>query len=715
MTRISLVATDQLLSVALQPKVASGDQNSVELHVDFDSEWDGYGKSAVFFTSDNDTVFESPLTDGNCVIPHEVLANPGILYIGIRGVNSGNNAVKTSSLVKYKIAEGAPAGDGTTVEPTADVYQQLLTAYGKTDAAIVQEVSDREAAVLAEETARRQADAMEKEERQAEIAVERARINQFTALPNGSTTGDAELADIRVGADGRTHASAGNAVRSIGTQLNNVAELPVEWISGRYINDAGEVISFSDYSVTDFIPMPPLGFSIEYIMMPRSGYIARYDENKFFIDTVAGNTAAGQLATGVITPDDGCKYVRFTNLSYKYATPYIGVCNLFNAIPSQKSLSGELLKDGSVTPEKISFTTHLKSTNYIDKSKLYIDKYVTTGGVIKNSTGFRLTDYIKLEENTDYYYSGVWSGYFAYYDADYNLIVAYGNSASDKLYNPFRIPEGAVYGRFTMNSPENAEAAWIFTENKKPPEYGLALDGIGINSDTNEDEVKPTDYDGDDICMFTKGVCIGDSLTAGTMNYLENGSTGNYISINKYSFPANLARLTGLEITNKGDSGDSSAEWYTTHSGDDLSGHDFAIIQLGVNDAARYGGWTDTSVTAYTNIINKLKAENKNIKIFVATIMPAASYGTQAAQVAVSQGIRDFVTALNDKDVILLDMAVYGHTNDSMAYNCGHLSAYGYWRLAKDYKAYISWYISNNKMDFREVQFIGTDYVYSAN
>lgn len=55
--------------------------------------------------------------------------------------------------------------------------------------------------------------AKEKAERQSEVAVERARINQFTTLPNGSTTGDAELADIRVGYNGRAYANAGEAVR----------------------------------------------------------------------------------------------------------------------------------------------------------------------------------------------------------------------------------------------------------------------------------------------------------------------------------------------------------------------------------------------------------------------------------------------------------------------------------------------------------------------
>lgn len=94
-------------------------------------------------------------------------------------------------------------------------------------------------------------------ERKAEIAVERARIDNLASLSEGSTTGDAELADIRVGVDGKTYDSAGSAVRrQFSTLFDGIERVNSEIFCGETKSNefVGEKEDNNKYfGVTDFM------------------------------------------------------------------------------------------------------------------------------------------------------------------------------------------------------------------------------------------------------------------------------------------------------------------------------------------------------------------------------------------------------------------------------------------------------------------------------
>lgn len=142
-TTLKVMTNDQTLLFVEKPTLAAGDMNSVQLNVQFDSTWDKYvNRSATFYTSTDSTVYEMLLIDGACIIPHEVLADPCTMYVGVRGITEDGSALKTSTVVKCKIYEGA-AISRDTAEPSPDLYMQYLTAMdGKVNPIIEAKVAD---------------------------------------------------------------------------------------------------------------------------------------------------------------------------------------------------------------------------------------------------------------------------------------------------------------------------------------------------------------------------------------------------------------------------------------------------------------------------------------------------------------------------------------------------------------------------------------------
>lgn len=122
----------------------------------------------------------------------------------IRVINEDKSLISFKEKVKCSDSMGFPDEEE---EADKSLIEQIIAQSGK-------ESGERKAADEKERSERKTADETEKSERQKEIATERARIDQLTKMGEGSTTGDAELADIRAGNGGATYSNAGNAVRA---------------------------------------------------------------------------------------------------------------------------------------------------------------------------------------------------------------------------------------------------------------------------------------------------------------------------------------------------------------------------------------------------------------------------------------------------------------------------------------------------------------------
>lgn len=548
----------------------------------------------------------------------------------------------------------------------------------------------------------------------ASLPISTAVETRLTNLTLNAGDSSAECADARVNADESiTYPSLKARLDAENNQLKgdltDLTKVDVTWTKGYRLADGTQVVG-DDWYITDYIELSDdILFQLAYTVKNMNTLQAycTYDKNKNYIKGYEVGSDSLGFVSGIINIEDtDAKYIRFCsfNSDGKHS---IYISNLNGLKLKNEFVKSEYLADKCVTVDKCDFIAHDPKSNYIDTTKITNGYYVKANGELKSNSSFAVTDYIEVEPLKTYYGYHLLSGYCVFYDEDKNYVIGYDYNTFPF---PITVPEGCKYARFSTNTDWWADTSqiWLYTENIKPKEYSV---GLSIPTIEEEKEVNPCEYDGDEICVFRKGLCIGDSLTEGVFNYVVGGNT-SYLTDSTKSYPSKLAMLTGLEIVNKGHGGLTSDEWYAKEQNTDLSGFDFCIIQLGVNDSFRHGGWTQTSIDAFTNIINKVKAENSNIKIYVATIMPAKSYsGTNID--AVSQGIRDLVSSLADDNVILLDMARYAHTNDSDAYNCGHLSELGYYRLAKDYKNYISYHISKNIMQYQQIQFVGTDHVYN--
>ena len=231
--------------------------------------------------------------------------------------------------------------------------------------------------------------------------------------------------------------------------------------------------------------------------------------------------------------------------------------------------------------------------------------------------------------------------------------------------------------------------------------------------------------------LLTVG-CIGDSLASGESAYTDGGET-EYVDLYDYSWPQFMAKLTGNTYYNFSKGGLSTRSWLTSNKGASLAfdgDHTCTgyIIGLGVNDVVKLGqnylgASSDIDTSDYHNngdsfygnyarIIQMIQENQPKAKIFILT-MPRDDNSTFAD---FNTAIRYMATVFDNVYVIDLFKYYLEEFQSGFIENnktSGHYNAIAYQYIGQLLLNELNNYMMKNYTEFKDVQFIGTEYYLS--
>ena len=127
-TIIQVKCTDQVLTYENTPIIASGGVKEDHIQFTFCEKWDGLTKTAVFWRSEKEVYHVMLDESDGCAVPPEVLASAGVMYFGVFGVSSEGKQ-RTSEVLRYNVENGAINPVAKPLDPTPDIYTQLMARY----------------------------------------------------------------------------------------------------------------------------------------------------------------------------------------------------------------------------------------------------------------------------------------------------------------------------------------------------------------------------------------------------------------------------------------------------------------------------------------------------------------------------------------------------------------------------------------------------------
>lgn len=255
----------------------------------------------------------------------------------------------------------------------------------------------------------------------------------------------------------------------------------------------------------------------------------------------------------------------------------------------------------------------------------------------------------------------------------------------------------------------------------------------------NEGE-KPLDNivsNGGFCSILRKIACIGDSLSSGEFESLENGEK-RYHDMFDYSWGQFLARDAGCTVYNFSRGGMTAKEYDTFARERNFFSDEYKcnayIIALGVNDVTRilngdlemgdigdidvkdYAGNKPTFAGFYAKIISKYQLIQPKAKFFLMTV-PRNELDDERQRLYDRHAELLHEIAGLFENCYVINLRKYAPVYDEefrRNFNLGgHMNAAGYRLTALMVESYIDYIIRNNMEDFKQIGFVGTAYKYA--
>ena len=518
-----------------------------------------------------------------------------------------------------------------------------------------------------------------------------ARMDTFTQLPSGSTSGDAELIDIRVGADGTTYSTAGDAVRGQVTDLKDEISktIPVDFsgaIDGKYISSQGYMGDASGFSIVSF--NANVG---DTIVFQATGYITAvamisiYYNGNYFRPRSVSVDSDQHVYKYTITEEDVVNDEVVVYLSYI----------------NSASKTAQISRPNIYTKDEV-FDAITKEIVAVDFSTAVMDKYVNSGGRLADSSGWAVAHF---DGKAGDEISFTATGYL-------NYVSMISSSADGVGFEPLAVSIDSTNRTYhaVLNEDITVYLSYVVTDNHSAK---IVRNRILTAEETKEyvsDTIdKYIDVLPNYLHLFNTIGIVGDSLASGEV-YPETGNTPK--DMYHWSWLENICKDIGATSAYYSQGGLTASGWCDDGSGlrtrllSDAP-HNAYYLALGTNDKNYFNLGTindtasdNTFAGWYKEIISIIHAHAPNAVIFCVSLYSDDASSTDCSTLieAISElySYCYYVDYINNCDA---DIKITG-ANTLYQHNW-HFTGLGYIRVGNTIKKVTLKTVADNLSDFK--------------